>query len=144
MNVVTRYNAVAYCCWLDEKSNVPAAERCYPPIDQIKEGMQMPPDYLSRTGHRLPTFAEWEYAARALTRTGRYFGERNGLLAGYAWFVGNSGGVLHSVGSLKPNAFGLYNFTPPRLVSGYLGPISPVTQWDNIGFRVARTIKTAH
>jgi hypothetical protein len=36
---------------------------------------------------------------------------------------------------------GAYNFLPPRLVSWHLGPISPVTQWDNIGFRVARTIR---
>jgi hypothetical protein len=33
---------------------------------------------------------------------------------------------------------------PEQLVDLILGPISPVTQWDNIGFRVARTIKTAH
>ncbi len=39
---------------------------------------------------------------------------------------------------------GAYNFEPARLISGYLGPISPVTQWDNIGFRIARTIKAAH
>ena len=107
--VVNWYDAVAYCAWLDEESHVPVEERCYPPVDQIKEGMQMPRDYLSRTGHRLPTFAEWEYAARALTTTSRYFGERDGLLADYAWFPGNSGDLLHPVGSLKPNALGLFD-----------------------------------
>ena len=113
--VVSWYDAVAYCAWLDEESHVPVEERCYPPVDEIKEGMQMPRDYLSRTGHRLPTFAEWEYAARALTTTGRYYGERDGLLADYAWFLGNSGDRLHPVGSLKPNALGLFDVSGSML-----------------------------
>ncbi|MFL6208344.1 MAG: SUMF1/EgtB/PvdO family nonheme iron enzyme [Pyrinomonadaceae bacterium] len=54
--------------------------------------------------YRLPTEAEWEYAARAGT-TGNYGGELDAM----AWYVNNSEGKTHPVGSKQPNAFGLYD-----------------------------------
>ncbi len=59
--------------------------------------------------YRLPTEAEWEYAARAES-TGKYcFGNDEKLLSQYAWYHENSGGKTHPVGQLKPNAFGLFD-----------------------------------
>ena len=54
--------------------------------------------------YRLPTEAEWEYAARAGTR-----GDRYGNLDAIAWYDGNSGDRTHPVGRKAPNAFGLHD-----------------------------------
>ena len=65
-------------------------------------------------GHyRLPTEAEWEYAARAGTTTKYFFGDSTGkndeVLKKYARFASNSDGKLHKVATRKPNPWGLYD-----------------------------------
>ena len=61
--------------------------------------------------YRLPTEAEWEYACRAGTTTGIGAGP----LQDYAWFAPNSAlpgfttGTYHTIGTKKPNAWGLYD-----------------------------------
>lgn len=119
-------------------------------------------------GFRLPSEAEWEFACRAGTNTARY-----GELDDIAWYAENSSGGTHPVGLKQPNAWGFYDmlgnvwewcedlydaevYGPYRLFRG--GGWSdgarscmamnrrrshPTFAIDDVGFRVARSLKDA-
>lgn len=68
--------------------------------------------WLSRkSGHhyRLPTEAEWEYAARAGTTTAYSWGDNPAEFPDFAWNTTNANSQTHPVGLKKPNPWGLYD-----------------------------------
>ncbi|MFT7435634.1 MAG: sulfatase activating formylglycine-generating enzyme [Psychromonas sp.] len=79
---VTQYSARSFCKWLYLKTGV---------------------------FYRLPTEAEWEYAAKAGSKMTWSFGNDESELGNYALFYGNSDAAYSLVGQKIPNAWGLYD-----------------------------------
>lgn len=85
------------------------------PVEQVDYDMCL--TFISKlnnlTGkhYRLPTEAEWEFAARGGTRSqgDKYSGSNS--LASVAWYDDNSSSTTHRVGSLSPNELGLYDMS---------------------------------
>ena len=105
------YNAAHYCNWLSDQAGLPKEEWCYIPADVggYGDGMTVPANFLERTGYRLPTEAEWEFACRSGTLTSRYYGASTELLSVYARYQDSSRGHAWACGGLLPNDLGLFD-----------------------------------
>ena len=107
---VSWYEAAHYCDWLSEQEKIARDQWCYDPKDGVYgPGMKAKDRFWELKGYRLPTQMEWEFACRAGTVTGRYYGSTDQLLPHYAWFDANSANHTWPVGILEPNDLGLFD-----------------------------------
>ena len=81
--------------------------------DHVKEFIRVLNELTGDKLYRLPTEAEWEYAARAGTTTSWSFGDDESRMGDYAWYDANAWNIgedyAHPVGTKLPNPWGLYD-----------------------------------
>ncbi len=113
---ISWFQAAEYCNWLSKQEGLSESEWCYVPVrdpgrtnPEYKVGMKLAANYLTRSGYRLPTEAEMEFATRAGSVTSRCYGETEELLPKYAWYNKNGQDRAWPVGSKKPNDLGLFD-----------------------------------
>ena len=87
-------------------SNLPVEHVSWEDVQELLRKMNA---HEGSARYRLPTEAEWEYAARAGTTTAYSFGHDSHQLSEYAWYRENSENKSHPVGQKKPNPWGLYD-----------------------------------
>jgi formylglycine-generating enzyme required for sulfatase activity len=104
MQHITWYDAVAYCNWLSEKSGL---EKCY--VENSDGGIDLD---RTKNGYRLPTEAEWEFAARGGNKSNNtlYAGSANA--ADVCWYDDSSKlKGPQQIGTKKANELGIYDMS---------------------------------
>lgn len=100
---VSWYEAVMYCNTLSKLSDL---DTCY---TYTQFGATDAVCNFTKSGYRLPTEAQWEYASRAGSTTTYWWGADSNGIGARAWWKGNSNNSTQPVATKLANAWGLYD-----------------------------------
>jgi formylglycine-generating enzyme required for sulfatase activity len=107
VETVTWYEAVAFCNRLSKREGLAPVYRDYGPYGT--QTMRLIFADPAADGYRLPTEAEWEYAARGGMKSKSTLFPGGSDPDSVGWHRGNSGNQTHPVGQKTPNELGLYD-----------------------------------
>jgi uncharacterized repeat protein (TIGR02543 family) len=121
---VNWYSAIVFCNKLSMAEGLSPAYRISGSTDPVAWG-EVPASYVSSspwnsaeivsgsTGYRLPTEAQWEYAAKGGNQQAAgwagYTYSGSDTIDDVAWYVDNSNNMTHEVGKKQPNSLGIYD-----------------------------------
>ncbi|HOD54935.1 MAG TPA: bifunctional serine/threonine-protein kinase/formylglycine-generating enzyme family protein, partial [Candidatus Cloacimonadota bacterium] len=99
---VSWFDAIRFCNLLSEKEGLDPVYL----INDFEVNCNWQAD-----GYRLPTEAEWEFAAKGGNQSKGYFYSGSNKLDEVGWYDGNSGNQTHEVGTKKANELGIYDMS---------------------------------
>lgn len=114
---VNWFECIAFCNELTKKVPELGESRCVYTVDGHTYGTadaaakKVPNMDMSKKGFRLPTEAEWEWAAKGGTEDEWAGTDTESELKNYAWYIANSDNKTHEVKKNLPNGYGLYDMS---------------------------------